>query len=37
MLQAALEDHPECMVVLKVHPDVISGRARGHFSAKDLA
>ena len=37
MLQAALEDHPDCTVVLKVHPDVISGRARGHFSAKDLA
>ena len=28
MLQAALEEHPDCTVVLKVHPDVISGRAR---------
>ena len=37
MLQAALEEHPDCTVVLKVHPDVISGRAQGHFSAKDLA
>ena len=37
MLQAALEEHPDCTVVLKVHPDVISGRALGHFSAKDLA
>ena len=37
MLQAALVEHPDCTVVLKVHPDVISGRARGHFSAKDLA
>ena len=37
MLQAALADHPDCTVVLKVHPDVISGRARGHFKAEDLA
>ena len=37
MLQAALEEYPDCTVVLKVHPDVISGRAQGHFSAKDLA
>ena len=37
MLQAALEEHPDCTVVLKVHPDVISGRARGHFSTKNLA
>ena len=31
MLQAALQDHPDCTVVVKVHPDVISGRARGAF------
>ena len=37
MLQAALVEHPDCTVVLKVHPDVISGRALGHFSAQDLA
>ena len=37
MLQAALADYPDCTVVLKVHPDVISGRARGHFNARDLA
>ena len=37
MLQAALEEHPDCTVVLKVHPDVISGRARGHFSGRELA
>ena len=36
MLQEALADHPGCTVVLKVHPNVIHGRARGHFSAKDL-
>ena len=37
MLAAALREHPDCTVVLKVHPDVISGRARGHFSDQDLA
>ena len=36
MLREALADHPSCTVVVKVHPDVIHGRARGHFSAKDL-
>ena len=36
MLQEALRDHPECTVVVKVHPDVIRGRARGHFHRRDL-
>ena len=36
MLREAIADHPSCTVVVKVHPDVIHGRARGHFSAKDL-
>ncbi len=36
MLREALADYPSCTVVVKVHPDVIHGRARGHFSAKDL-
>jgi capsular polysaccharide export protein len=36
MLREALADHPACTVVLKLHPDVIHGRARGHFSAEDL-
>ena len=36
MLQEALRDHPDCLVVVKVHPDVIRGRARGHFRRKDL-
>ncbi|MFZ2650527.1 MAG: capsular polysaccharide biosynthesis protein, partial [Burkholderiaceae bacterium] len=31
MLQAALDEHPQCRVLLKVHPDVIAGRKRGHF------
>ena len=36
MLRAALADHPDCTVVVKVHPDVIQGRARGHFSPDAL-
>ncbi len=31
MLEAALDEHPELPVLLKVHPDVIAGRKRGHF------
>ena len=33
MLQAALDEHPELPVVLKVHPDVVAGRKRGHFDS----
>ena len=36
MLAAALEENPDCTVVVKVHPDVIHGRARGHFSRRAL-
>ena len=36
MLQEALRDHPDCLAVVKVHPDVIRGRARGHFRRQDL-
>lgn len=32
MLEAALDEHPTARVLLKVHPDVIAGRKRGHFS-----
>jgi capsular polysaccharide export protein len=31
MLEAALDQHPDCTVVLKVHPDVFAGHKRGHF------
>ena len=31
MLQAALDEHPDSTVLLKVHPDVFAGRKRGHF------
>lgn len=31
MLEAALDEHPQAHVVLKIHPDVIAGRKAGHF------
>ncbi|MEW6133738.1 MAG: capsular polysaccharide biosynthesis protein [Pseudomonadota bacterium] len=31
MLQAALDEHPDKDIVLKVHPEVFAGRKRGHF------
>ncbi|EKT4477529.1 capsular polysaccharide biosynthesis protein [Pseudomonas putida] len=31
MLEAALERHPDCTILLKVHPDVVAGRKSGHF------
>ena len=31
MLQAALENHPDCRVLLKIHPDVAAGRKRGYL------
>ena len=36
MLAAAVEENPDCTVVVKVHPDVIHGRAQGHFRRRDL-
>jgi capsular polysaccharide export protein len=32
MLEAALDEHPESTILLKVHPDVFAGRKRGHFA-----
>lgn len=32
MLDAALDEHPSATVWLKVHPDVVAGRKRGHFA-----
>lgn len=32
MLEAALDEHPAARVLLKVHPDVLAGRKRGHFA-----
>lgn len=31
MLEAALDEHPGRPVLLKLHPDVVSGRKKGHF------
>ncbi len=31
MLAAALREHPDSTILLKVHPDVVSGRKQGHF------
>jgi capsular polysaccharide export protein len=31
MLEAALDEYPDLPVILKVHPDVVAGRKRGHF------
>ena len=31
MLDAALDEHPRARILLKIHPDVIAGRKRGHF------
>ncbi|MGI4983630.1 MAG: capsular polysaccharide biosynthesis protein [Janthinobacterium lividum] len=33
MLEAALDEHPGHTIILKTHPDVFSGRKRGHFAA----
>ena len=33
MLEAALDEHPALPVLLKMHPEVASGRKRGHFGA----
>ena len=35
-LQAALHEHPGKRVVVKVHPDVVSGHKHGHFTAEML-
>jgi capsular polysaccharide export protein len=36
MLEAALARHPQCTVVVKVHPDVVAGRKQGHFDLVTL-
>ncbi len=37
MLEAALTENPACTVVLKVHPEVMAGRKKGHFDLVALA
>jgi capsular polysaccharide export protein len=36
MLEAARRAHPDCRIVLRVHPEVVRGRRRGHFTAAEL-
>jgi capsular polysaccharide export protein len=37
MLDCALEEHPASTVLLKVHPEVLAGRKRGHFDLESTA
>ena len=37
MLEAALDENPECTVLLKIHPDVCAGKKRGHFDLSALS
>jgi capsular polysaccharide export protein len=37
MLERALIEHPACTVLLKVHPEVLAGRKRGHFNLESTA
>jgi len=37
MLDAALLENPECLVLLKVHPEVMAGYKQGHFDLAALA
>jgi capsular polysaccharide export protein len=36
MLDAALSENPDDIILVKVHPDVLSGRKRGHISSEWL-
>ena len=36
MLTDALQAHPDCQVVLRLHPEVVAGRKRGHFDLSAL-
>lgn len=36
MLAAALDENPDCTVLLKIHPDVFSGKKKGHFNPAAL-
>ncbi|UTW56235.1 capsular polysaccharide biosynthesis protein [Kordiimonas sp. SCSIO 12610] len=37
MLDAALEDHPDSLILIKTHPDVILGKKKGHLNPRDKA
>ena len=36
MLKQACLDHPDAIIWVKTHPDVIAGKSKGHFSTADL-
>lgn len=36
MLEAALAQHPDCQVLVKVHPEVVAGHKQGHFDLDAL-
>lgn len=36
MLKQAYLDHPDAIIWVKTHPDVIAGKSKGHFSTADL-
>ncbi|MBM5792421.1 MAG: capsular polysaccharide biosynthesis protein [Cyanobacteria bacterium K_DeepCast_0m_m1_088] len=36
MLAAALADHPDKTILVKIHPDVAAGRKQGHFVPRQL-
>lgn len=36
MLDAALAENPDCTVLLKIHPEVMTGRRQGHFDLAGL-
>ena len=37
MIRAALDNHPHCSVLLKIHPDVAAGRKRGYLAEAPLS
>lgn len=37
MLEAALEENPTSLVIVKVHPDVLLGTKQGHFDLRESA
>lgn len=36
MLQQASKDHPDATIWVKIHPDVMAGKAKSHFALNDL-
>jgi capsular polysaccharide export protein len=36
MLESALDENPECTVLLKMHPQVVAGRKQGYFDLDDI-